>query len=152
MAELKISYRPPGPVAAAFLNSTAAVNGIMGPWGSGKTIACLMRLIIRAHLQPASKIDGVRYIKLGVIRDTYRQHWKTTIPSWHAWFGKEIGEWRGAEPPSHHLQFNFNGMDIDLIVEFLALGENSVEQVMKGWEGTWIYLNEMALLSQEVLT
>lgn len=152
MPDLQISYRPPGPIAAAFLNSPAPVNCIMGPWGSGKTVACLLRPVIRAHLQPKSQIDGKRYIKLGVIRDTYRQLWKTTIPSWHAWFAKDIGHWNGAEPPSHHLEFNLGGVDIDLTVEFLALGENSVEQVMKGWEGTWIYLNEIDLLSHEVLT
>ena len=53
----------------------------MGPVGSAKTSSALMRLLRHARLQDSGD-DGVRHTRFGIIRDTYRNLDKTTIPSW----------------------------------------------------------------------
>lgn len=152
---LDIRYKAPGPVAARFMFSDEQVRAIMGPIGSGKTGACLMDHVRRAGRQTPST-NGVRYYKFAVIRDTARQLEKTTLPSWLRWVPKETGEFTGGDggrPATHRLLFGLpDGSQVDLIVEFIGLGEQAVEDAMRGWEGTGAYINETDLVSETVLT
>lgn len=154
-----VNYQPPGPVAMAFYESDAPVSMIMGPIGSAKTSTALMKIVLKAMMQRKSPRDGVRYSKWAVVRDTYRNLQKTTIPSWQFWMPKKLGQWRGGggEPSVHHIRFNIakpgQPVDIvDMIVEFIGLGDQSVEVAMRGWEGTGAYLNEADTHSPDVLT
>lgn len=153
---LKLDYAPPGPVAAAFVRSNAEVRLIMGPIGSGKTTACLMDATLYAALkQRPSPIDGVRRLKATVFRDSLVNLKRTTIPSWHKMFPQTLGEWSGGDkgPWQHRIVFNLGGRygQIDLIVEFIGIGDNAIEDVARGLETTTAYLNEADLLSPDVL-
>lgn len=165
---LNLDWKAPGPIAARFMASTAMVQIINGPVGSGKTTAALMKSIrIAARQRPSLKhrllnsnkeLVPVRRFKLAVIRDTYRQLWKTTLPSWHRRVPKEAGEWNGAEnaPASHRINLEvgtgtINSTMVDFTAEFGAIGENAVEDFMRGYEPTAFYLNELDLLAQQVL-
>lgn len=149
---------PPGPVAEAFRDSNARVRAIMGPVGSGKTSTCLFEVIPRTLLQPISPIDGERHAKFAFVRDTYRNIEKTLLRSWLDWFPKTMGKFTGGgnDPSLHELRLILpqGGRDIalNIRVEFIALGDNSVEHVMRGWEGTGVYLNELDGLPEEVLS
>lgn len=150
------TYLPPGPVAARFGASNAFVRAIMGPVGSGKTGACLMDMLYRAMRQAPHPRDQVRRTKFAVIRETYRQLEKTTIKSWHRWVPQSLGHWvggSGGQPATHTVAFALpDGTTVEMIVEFIGLGENSSEMVMPGWEGTGAYLNEVDKLTEETLT
>lgn len=153
MAQLALNYTPPGPVAAGFMRSRARVRAIMGPVGSGKTSVCLLTLVFLASQQKPSPLDGVRYTKFAVIRDTYRNLESTTLKSWHGWIPKTTGEFTGGQPARHVLRFDLpDGTSVNLEVEFIALGDNRIEDVMRGWEGTGVYLNEADRLAPEALT
>jgi hypothetical protein len=148
---LRIAWRAPGPVAHAFYSDRSRVSAIMGPIGSGKTGTALMRIIAQAQEQRPHS-DGVRRSKWAVVRDTYTNLEKTTIKSWHAWVPRDVGAW-GADPPAHAVKFGLpDGTVVDLVVEFIGLGDQSVETVMRGWEGTGAYINEADTLSPDVLT
>lgn len=153
---MQLNFQAPGPVANAFLNHwtpPGGVSGIMGPVGSAKTSTALWKAIFAACRQQPSPVDGVRYFKLGVIRDTYRQLRKTTIATWHKWFPKSLGSWSGEEPATHRFRVRVPGVGlIDFTVEFMAMGENSVEDVLRGWEGSALFINEADLVVLEVLT
>lgn len=162
---LNINWKSPGPVASRFMRSKVPYPIINGPIGSGKTTAAFMKAVDFARLQMPSRGktvnlgDGihrpVRKFKLATIRDTYRQLHKTTIPSWHKRFPADAGEWVGAAdaPCRHRLQFMLpDGTVMDFINEFGAIGENSVEDFMRGYEPTAFYLNELDLLSRDVFT
>lgn len=152
-AGINLNWFPPGPVSAAFLLDPHRVRAIMGPIGAGKTSSCLFDIIHKAAQQEPSRLDGVRYYKAAVIRDTYRQLELTTIPSWHAWVPRTVGEWSGDKPPQHRVRFRLgDGSQVDLVVEFIALGEHRVEDVMRGWEGSHAYVNEADRLPEDVLT
>ncbi len=48
---VNITYTPSGPVSKAFLESSSFVRGIMGPLGSGKSVACTMEILLRSAEQ-----------------------------------------------------------------------------------------------------
>lgn len=150
------AYVPPGPVGARFLASDAFTRGLMGPVGSGKTGLCLMEMLYRAMRQAPHPADGFRRTKFGVVRDTYRQLEKTTIPSWHRWVPQSLGHWvggSGGQPARHTVRFALgDGTTVEIAVEFIGLGENAAADVMPGWEGTGVYLNEADKLSKDTLT
>ena len=158
---LTLAWEPPGPIAAAYMASSADVQLLNGPIGSGKTTTVLMKAIRVAVRQRVSTITtdaagrgGVRKFRLCVVRDTYRQLWKTTIPSWFKRVPKAVGEFVGSDgaPATHKIGFTLSdGSSVDFQVDFVAIGENSVEDILRGYEVTAFYLNEADLLAREVL-
>ncbi|MES2667917.1 MAG: hypothetical protein V4712_17670 [Pseudomonadota bacterium] len=122
-------WKPPGPVANAFFNSDADVIGIRGPVGSGKTVAHLRSRIRRAKMMPRSGIDGVRRYKVVIARETYRQLWATTIPSWWSVMPKRLGHWAGGrgDPVTHIVRFEDAHGPIEFIAEFMAFGTSAAE-------------------------
>lgn len=152
-----ISFDPAttvGPIAAAYFEDRSPATCIMGPIGSAKTSVSLLKILLNAIRQEPNDL-GVRYTKFAVIRDTYRNLWNTTIQSWKAWIPEELGEFSGGknEPGRHHLRFKLmDGTTVDTLVEFIAIGDNNVEDVMRGWEGTGAYLNEADRLKEDVFS
>lgn len=137
------------------MGSHSLVNAIMGPVGSAKTSCLMMKTINNAARQPRSKIDGVRYSRALFVRETFRQLYGTTIPSWWNWMPKRYGEWKGGgnEPAYHHIRFQLPDQSIvDLMVLFEALGDQNVEALFKGKEFNLLNLNEADTLSPEVLS
>lgn len=153
-SRLSLTFRAPGPIAGRFMLSRARVKAIMGPIGSGKTSSVLVNQVQMAGLQRPSPIDAVRRYKFCVVRDTYRQLWETTIPSWWKWMPKTTGSWSGGsgEPARHAIKYQLRDRSyVELIAEFIAIGEHKVEDVLRGYEPTSFYLNEADLLAPEVL-
>lgn len=139
----------------AFLASDAPVRGIMGPVGSGKTTACNIEFMLRAIRQKPSLRDGHRRFRGVIIRETYRDLERTTIPSWLEWVPKEAGKWRGGssgEPASHHIVAPLNdGTTLDLEVLFIAIQQRAIEDVFRGLYLTAFYINEADRLPIDVL-
>lgn len=120
--------------------------GVMGPFGSGKTSACPIKGHYLTQLQVPMLSDGVRRSKGYVIRDTYRNLWDKTIPSWKDVFPDCKGwPFKGAKggPATHVISWvQPNGDRCEMIVEFRAIGDQSYEEFAKGLYATWIWLNE----------
>lgn len=152
---MDLNFEPPGPIGAAFMECHQPVKFIMGPVGSGKTSCMMMDTINEAARQPRSKIDGVRYSKALFVRETFRQLYGTTIPSWWQWMPKDVCDWKGGgnEPAQHHLRFQLPDQSIvDLVVMFEALGEQNVEALFRGKEFNLLRLNEADTLVPDVLS
>jgi hypothetical protein len=146
---LTIDWRAPGPISDAFRRSNAAVKVLMGPIGSGKTHTAIYDLFRRSLSQPASPVDGIRRYKIGVVRATYRQLWGSTIPSWHELFPPDFGDWSGGkDQPARHI---LKTGDWELVAEFLALGEQSFEVVLRGLQVSAWLLEEIDTLPIEVV-
>lgn len=153
MAEAAAGWEPPGPKAAAFFLSDADIIGIRGPVGSGKTRTTVMSRLRRASAMPQSSIDGMRHYKLVTVRETYRQLWQTTIPSWHEVFPKSMGVWSGGrgDPVTHEITLEDAYGLIRITAEFLAFGDSIIES-MRGIQATDLWLSEADTLPVEVLT
>ncbi|MCZ4073552.1 hypothetical protein [Agrobacterium sp. LMR679] len=155
-------YVPPGPVGAAFIHSRGPIDIIMGPAGSGKTVAsCIKGPLLAASYMPVCR-DGRVRVKLICVRDTYRDFARTALASWHEMFpvghpwqrpdkGYEGGQDR---PVRHHLVWEaWRGPD-KVIVEFTletgAIADSNVMQFVKGYEVSMAWGNEVDMMSPEV--
>ena len=134
-AETAISYTPPGPVSRAFMRSDTFVRGIMGPYGSGKSTACVMEIIRRAQQQAPGK-DGVRRSRWAVVRNTYPELKTTTIKTWHQWVPPSLGRWVDSGPPTHRIADD----RVDLEVIFISLDRPQDISKLLGMEltGAWV--------------
>lgn len=119
------------------MRSEAFQRGIMGPFGSGKSTACVMEILRRAQ-QQAKAPDGKRKSRWAVVRNTYRELQTTTIKTWHTWVPKPLGKWTDHQGPPTH--FITDG-DLELEVIFIALDTHDVAKVL-GLEITGAWINE----------
>ncbi|GGH36234.1 hypothetical protein SAMN05444007_108239 [Cribrihabitans marinus] len=143
----------PGPIAERFYWSNDDVIGIQGPVGSGKTTTLMKSRLRRAIEMPRSVIDGVRRYKVLFIRETYRQLWSTTIPSYLESFPKDLGKWSGGrgDPVTHVIRFEDAHGPIEFVAEFMAFGDDIIAS-MRGVQTTDIVLNEADTMPVEILT
>lgn len=158
-------WRPPGPVAQRFMESSANTIILNGPLGSGKTTATFMKTVKFAKAQQPSSRHKVRN-RNGVLvparqtrwcffRDTYRNLWKTTMRSWWKRFPEDIGVFKGSDggPASHKIIFELrDGTAVEYEALFAAIGDNDAEAFMGGFEPTGIVLGEADKLVREVYT
>jgi hypothetical protein len=100
---LKFDWFPPGPIAREFVASDALMCGIRGPFGSGKSTACIAKLL-RNFSQQKPGPDGIIRRRTGIIRNTYAELSTTTIKTWQVWVPPTIGKWNGSAPPSHTIK------------------------------------------------
>lgn len=130
-------YKPAGPVAREFLRCNHFVQGIMGPVGSGKSTAAVMKLLKLAQ-QQAPGPDGIRHSRWAIIRNTYPELKTTTIKTWEQWVPLSIGRWQGEGPPTHFVNMG------DVQAEFIFLGLDRPEDVRKllSLELTGAWVNE----------
>lgn len=80
-----------------FIKDDSFVRGLIGPLGSGKSVACCMDLFLQASEQAVSPIDNVRYSRWAIIRNTYRELVDTTMNTWFQWFPEYLGLWRAQD-------------------------------------------------------
>lgn len=147
------SYEPPGPVGARFLAERHPVRWLKGPMGSGKTNLCFFDGLTCAYQMPVCR-DGRRRWRGVTVRDNYTNMWKTTIKTWFEWFPKTVGLWSGAEnrPAQHVLLFDLpDNTQLEMEMLFLAVEQDRIENVLKGIEFTWGYMNEGDLMAEDVL-
>jgi hypothetical protein len=66
------------------------VRTIVGPFGSGKSVTCVMELLLIAtHQEPDNY--NIRRTKFAIIRNTYRELLDTTMATFFTWIPKESG-------------------------------------------------------------
>jgi len=150
-----IRYEAPGPVSGRFLTDRNFISGIIGPNGSAKTTTALMKMFYVACEQRPSPVDGVRYTRFVVIRNTYRQMARSTLLSWHKRIPPSMGIYHSGGQngqTTHHLKMQVPGVGIiDMEVIFAAIGENDVEDFCRGFEPTAAYVNEADLCAPELI-
>ena len=139
------AWAPPGPVSEAFVADTSSVSVLMGPIGGGKTTTGLWRIVLTAFRWPLTR-PGLRRFRAGVIRRMMVDLERTTIPSWHNWFPRRMGAWRGSrgEPQTHEfsLRHPADGSTVEIEVIFRGIGDARIEEALRGWEVSAIYADE----------
>jgi hypothetical protein len=75
-----ISYKP-FRTTAQFHASNDYIRGIMGPYGSGKSLACCMEIFSRAIDQKKSP-DGIRRTRWAIVRNSYGELRSTIQKTW----------------------------------------------------------------------
>jgi hypothetical protein len=145
------TYRPPGPVAAAFMASRARRRVLMGPFGSGKSTACCMEIFRRACQQTPDK-KGIRHSRFAVVRNTYPELKSTTLKTWTQWFGPNAGVLTQSAPMEHRLRFPLaDKTRVQCDVMFLAMDQESDAKKFLSLEVTGIWFNEVRELKRSIV-
>ncbi|MBT0667017.1 hypothetical protein HT136_01375 [Novosphingobium profundi] len=159
--------KPIGPVASAYVASRAVVKGIMGPVGSGKTIASIqafMELARRQNYVLDHNGVKIRKSRFAIIRDTYPNLDRNTIPSFHKIVPRHVGNFINSSPRIHKFGFALqrDGHIADTAapildfcqveVEFRAIGDQTVQDALRGLEVTAALVNEADRTHPDILT
>jgi len=133
---LDISYTPT-PTVTRFMQSDKKMRVIMGPVGSGKSVACCFEIIRRASQQKPNA-NGVRKTRCAVVRETVRQLSDTTIKTFLDWF-----------PPGvcgHFMRttktYFFKVGDVECEIMFRALDDADDVANLNSLELTFAWFNE----------
>lgn len=141
------TYKPDGAVLRGFLRDNSFLQLIQGPWGSGKSVACCMKIWMYATRQAPDR-EGVRRTRFVVVRNTYPDLENTTIKTWLSWFPEGVyGAFRRSKPFMHHLVVPWpdgrGGMGkVDCEVIFLALEDEEDRKKLLSLEATGFWFNE----------
>jgi hypothetical protein len=145
---MDVHYSPAGPVTARFHQSTAFVRGLLGPIGSGKSVACCMDIMMHA-LKQAPGYDGVARSRVVIVRNTFPELKSTTIKTWLDWFPEEtFGKIRWDSPITQTLNLGPNRV---LEAMFLACDRPDDVKKLLSLETSWVWLNEVRELPKAIL-
>ena len=148
---MNLDYKPPGPIARAFMKDNSFVRGLRGPVGSGKSVACCMEIMRRATMQKPND-NNVRRSRWAVIRNTNPQLKTTTIKTWRDWFTDELGRFIWSPPYTHNVCFALaDGTTVELEVIFLALDKTEDVKKLLSLELTGIWYNEAREMSKSLV-
>lgn len=130
------------PTPARFHASNAFFRGLMGPIGSGKSVACCMEVFLRAVAQTPTA-GGVRKTRWAIIRNTYPELKSTTIKTWREWFPDSICPITFGAPITGHLQFPMaDNTQVFAEVFFIALDKPKDLKKLLSLELTGAWVNE----------
>jgi hypothetical protein len=156
-----------GPVMDRAIASRAFIVGLMGPVGSGKTVGVATKfqhLAARQHGVLNSQGQLIRKSRFGVIRDTYPNLDRNTIPSFFKVVPRNVGRFVASAPRVHQFSFVLarEGHILDQAArpvdicqvefEFRAIGDQSVEDALRGLEVTAFLINEADRTHPDILT
>jgi hypothetical protein len=155
---LKLRTYSPETTAKSFHACDEFVRGVLGPVGSGKTVACCMEAFTRCLEMPPGH-DGVRRSRWAFIRNSYPELIATTMNTWKDWIpeklpnGKPFCTIRRSAPIVATIDNVDMGDGTKLYVEihFLALDKEDDVRKLKSLELTGVFMNEASELSEEVL-
>lgn len=147
-------YRPDGAVLEAFLQSTALVRGIRGPYGSGKSTAACCDLLDRG-MEQAPGPDGVRRTRFAAVRNTYGELKTTTLKDFEAWapgVGSATSINRSARPIEARIRCRLEDRTIvDSEWYFIALDREEDIRKLLSLQLTGAWLNEARELERGVV-
>jgi hypothetical protein len=115
---------------------------------SGKSTACVMKLLRNASLQPMTA-SGFRRSRYAIIRNTAPQLKTTTMQTWHQWVPKNLGRWVGQGPPTHHIIDPVTKIDME--VWFVALDSPDDVKKLLSMELTGAWINEAREVPKVIL-
>ncbi|WP_226019512.1 hypothetical protein [Novosphingobium sp. FKTRR1] len=156
-----------GPKMDGMISSRAFIVGGMGPVGSGKTIGFSTKFQHHGARQRGTMNSAgqlVRKARYAMIRDTYPNLDRNTIPSWNKVVPRNIGTFVNSAPRIHRFSFvlrrdghildtSAKAIDICQIeMEFRAIGNQTVEDALRGLEVTAALVNEADRTHPDILT
>lgn len=147
------------PTIWKYMSSDAWIRIIMGPVGSGKSVgSCseIMRLAMMQEPSPVYPLDrndcawipGVRYVKAGVVRNTYGELKSTTLETWTDIFPEaRCGPVVHSAPIEHHIKIPG---ELDLQVLFVSADRPKDVRKLLSLELTFLWFNELREIEKSV--
>lgn len=149
--KILIEYSP-GITAEKFHNDDkSVVRSIMGPIGSGKSVACVIEIFERARTQTPSA-DGTRRSRWGVIRNTFPELRSTTIKTWEEWIPPQICRIKYDSPITGRMFTRLPDQTIlDLEVMFVSIDRPDDIRKLLSLELTGVWINEAKEINKATL-
>ena len=150
LADTNVSYTPPGPIAESFIQDRSFISGLMGPVGSGKSSAAIMKLMkFSLEQEPYNR---VRYTRWVCIRNTYGELKSTTIKSFQDWFPEEVATFRWGDSPIVATMDFWLADKTRVKVEWLFMALDRPDDLgkLRSLEATGIWLNEASELGKAI--
>ena len=130
------------PTLKKFALDNSRHKGALGPFGSGKSSACVHEIVRRGHEQIPDQ-DGIRRTRWAVVRNTFPQLRDSTIKTFHYWYPPKLcGEYRVSTHdyiitcfPKVQIEINFRALDRDdqisnlLSVEYTGAWINEAREI-----------------------
>lgn len=146
MSDKIINYKA-SPTAQSFHRDPSFVRGVMGPFGSGKSVMMVFEIFLKAkNMTPCA--DGVRRSRWIIARNTQPQLETTTIKTWLDWFPEHIFGKMSRKPPFTH---NVRLADMEMEVIFLALDKPDDVKKLLSFEVTGVFFNEAREMEYEII-
>jgi hypothetical protein len=123
------------PTCSEFHRDDSFIRGLMGPIGSGKSVACCWELWRRLHEQGKAE-DGIRRSRWVIVRNTYRELTDTTLKTWRDWFAA-VGEWRVGD-----MSYLIRHGEVEAEILFRALDRPDDVKKLLSLELTGAWVNE----------
>ena len=143
----QIDYAPDGDTLVRFLQSVSMLAGIVGPWGSGKSAVCCIKLGMKALGQPPGP-DGIRRRRTYIVRNTYDDLNRTTVKTWLDWWSEaKVGPLKRSKPMVHEIITE----DLHWEVVFLALDSPDDVKKLLSAEPSDIWFNEAREIPRELV-
>ena len=138
------------PNMALFHNDNHFVRALMGPIGSGKSVACCIDILLKAMKQEPDA-EGIRKTRFAIIRNTYRELVDTTMQTWFDWFPESLGLLLKKD-----MKFETNipladGTTLNLQVLFRALDKPQDIKKLLSLELTGAWINEARELPKQIM-
>ena len=136
---------------AEFHRSDAFIRGVRGPMGSGKSVGCVMEMVIRAHQQAPDRY-GKRKTRWAAIRNTYGELKTTTLKTFSAWVPESIAPVNRGEPMIARMVLRLpDHTTVDMEVVFLSMDKPADIGKLKSMDLTGVWLNEASELDKSIL-
>ena len=138
------------PTIRAFMESNAMIRIMLGPWGSGKSVGCMMELIRRSQLQTPNP-QGIRKTRWAIVRNTYRELQDTTQKTFFEWLQHGIhGEYHAAKKTFVFAVPPGDGTRVHSELIFLALDQPDDARHLLSLELTGVYFNELKEIAKKI--
>lgn len=139
------------PTPAAFHADASFVRGLMGPIGSGKSVACVQEVLHRAYRQ-APNADRQRKSRWAIIRNTYPELISTTLKTWMDWVPPAFCPIVHGAPITGRLRQRLrDGTSVDLELLFLALDLPKDAKKLLSLELSGAWVNEARELEKSII-
>lgn len=137
------------PTMQKFHASDAFVRTLVGPIGSGKSVACIEEMMMKVFSQ--KPYNNVRKSRWAIVRNTYRELLDTTMESFFDWIPKSMGHYSVLNS-KFTLKLNLeDGTRLDAEFLFRALDKPGDIKKLLSLEVTGIWMNEARELAKAVL-
>lgn len=154
-------YLPPDDEGARFLHDTTSlVSGIRGPFGSGKSVLCVHKILKHCQEQApwevkdieGKVVERIRYSRWAIVRNTFPELKLTTVKTWRDWVPDMLGEFAWSAPYTHYLDYALpDGTRVRAEIIFLALDKPDDVKKLLSLELTGAWINEAREVPKEIL-
>ena len=125
------------------------VRLLIGPIGSGKSVACVMEIMARAHKQQPNK-QGIRKTRFAVIRNSYRELLDTTIQTYFDWIPRDLGTYKVSDMVHIIDELLPDGTRLYCEVMFRALDRPDDVKKLLSLELTGAFINESRHIPRQI--